>query len=185
MFQTDPDLENNGLSIYAVLRNTLKTLVEDRAVPSVGMATFGRDGEPVNYFGQTGSSLLIQLDVLDIESFLAFIPSAVNENSRSIPGTALMEVADRLKDEGEVNILLVQLSTTTDSVPDMSNYNDQHVSGVLYKSEAYNSWLENVATETGGEILIIYSCFVTECDLTSKFSYLTYIRKIFTYRIPF
>lgn len=120
------------------------------------MATFGADQEPLDYFEQNATSLLIPIDDLNIESLLDFIPSAVNEKYTSIPGNALMEVADRLKAEGEVNILMVQLSNKapTDILdPDLSDYSDVHVSGVLYLSAVYNQWLEKVAADTGGEIL--------------------------------
>lgn len=71
-----------------------------------------------------------------------------------MPSKALSAVMSELKNVGEVNILLVEMTTTDavdDDEPNMTAYPDLTINTVLYYNNGYNDWMEDLSSKSGGK----------------------------------
>ncbi|ROT77386.1 putative calcium-activated chloride channel regulator 1-like [Penaeus vannamei] len=149
-----PGVDCQGLIVYNALKPVIEALF-DQDIPYLGMGKY-REALSAIY----KNTVLQQKESIDKKDLLDFVPYSPKKDYVTEPESALIKVLEALNSfteyTGEVNILLVQMINTNEAGTEYPPLllDRVKVSCVLYGYENYNSWLPQLADETGGSFYI-------------------------------
>ena len=135
-----------------MLKNTLQTIVEEAAVPLLGICKFG-DSETFEYYND---SPLSPIESIDIDELLNFIPSEINADAyqTNVQG-AVVDASEQLVGySGMVNFLVIQISNqySQSTDPDLTPFSNIVMNAVIYNSAINNRWIDEEVARSGGTV---------------------------------
>ncbi|KAG7160017.1 Calcium-activated chloride channel regulator 1-like 8, partial [Homarus americanus] len=135
------DNECLGQTVYKSFQDTLRTVLLDGHLKMAGIGRYKKDRYAIYH-----KTVLHPVSEIDVNSFVKFLPLSENKDAVTEPEEALVSILDLLKKsdyQGQVNLLLIQMIKTQEAGDILPGHllDTVSITGVLYGSGSYNTWL--------------------------------------------